>query len=221
MLRKLWMIPSRTISQEIIARVRPVPLDTYKLCKILEEHEYTRSQASCIVGILRDTIHQTLGDAYRGRLTRLQYERENYLYRVLFSTLKSELQVIERNEVSLIKMQHERIGREIERTHHKLLEDVALLKSNVTMEMNTHREAIRDRMTWTLRRKMYDVNNHLNIELSKIRIQMEAIRLVVAGYLAGIVLTGGILFVIYKYYRAKYPVSKKTPEPSKDYLDGS
>jgi hypothetical protein len=215
------MIPFRTISQEIIARVRPVHLDTYKLCKVLEEHEYTRPQASCIVGILRDAIHQTLEDAYKGRLTRLQHEKDNYLYRVLFSTLKSELQVIEKNEVSLIRMQHERIGREIERTHHKLLEDVALLKSNVTMEMNTHREAIRDLMTWTLQRKMYDVNNHLNIELSKIRIQMESIRLIVAGYLAAIVFAGGSLFVFYKYYRTKHPVSEQIFGPSGDHLDDS
>jgi hypothetical protein len=199
-----WHIPvKRCMSHEISKRV-PVHFDTYKMSNNLEQHDHQRAQASTLVEALHHMLQEALEKLSKERLTRAQHDKDSYFYKTLFLTLKSELQVIEKNEVGLIKIEHERIGREIEKTHQKLLEDVALLKSHITIEMNTHRETIRDLVTWTLQRRIHDVNSHFNIELSKIRIQMESIRLIVAGYLAAIVFAGGALFVSYKYYRNKH-----------------
>jgi hypothetical protein len=199
----------RSMSNESNIQTR-MYLDTYRMSKDLEEHGHQRAQASILVEALHQAAQKFLERFSQERLSHTQYDKGIYLYRTLFSTLKSELQVIEKNEVGLIKGEHQAIEREIERTHQKLQEDVALLKSNIIMEMNTHRETIRDMVTWTLQRSIHDVNNHLNIELSKIRIQMESIRLIVTGYLAAIIFAGGTLFVSYKYYRIRHVEEKST-----------
>jgi hypothetical protein len=205
MWKKIWNVSARRAMSDETPKWAPMHLDTYKMSKTLERHDHTRVKASTLVEALHQIVQEALQKLFKERLTRVQQDKDDYIYRALFSTLKSELKVIEKNEVALIQKEHDRIAREMERTHQKLLEDVALLKSNITMEMNAHRETIRDMVTWTLQRRIYDVNNNLNVELSRIRIQMESIRLIVAGYLAAIVFAGGALFVSYKYYRSKYP----------------
>jgi hypothetical protein len=87
---------------------------------------------------LADSVNQIRSHS----LSVTDVEQETYVYKNLLQELRNELQLLRQNETASLKGEAESIGREIESLNHKLVEKVAGLKADVSMDLNNHKAEV-------------------------------------------------------------------------------
>ncbi len=80
----------------------------------------SREQADVLTEALRDVIDESITNLAKGLVTREEGDQNNYTQKVDFTRLKSELQLLERNDFALMKSENERLMADVEKLKQRL-----------------------------------------------------------------------------------------------------
>jgi hypothetical protein len=101
--------------------------------------------------------------------------QESYLFKAALSELRTEIQVMRRNDMQMLQTEMSLIIREVDSLEQRLSEGVADMKNEIQMDMNNRKNETREDQKG-MDMKIQEINNKFTIRLGDIRTEIEAVR---------------------------------------------
>lgn len=170
--------------------------DTFKFVERLERAQFTREQSEAVMHSLDKVISENMIQLIKPMVTRSQQEKTIYTYKVDFAHLKSEVQLLEKNDFTLMKAENERLQAKVDNLRQKLREEITRSQAHVRLDLNLEKGRIRDTAT-EQDIKMKETDARIETEIASLRTQMEAIKFQILQYMMGTMTGAGALFLAY------------------------
>lgn len=103
--------------------------------------------------------------------------QQRYTQKVDFAQLKSELQVHEKNDLTLMKSENERLQSDVEKLKQRLREESTRVLAGVRLDLNLEKGRIRDESSQQ-ELKIKEVDTRIESEIAGLRTQIEQASLV-------------------------------------------
>lgn len=176
--------------------VSPYHFDTFKFVRRLEAEGFTLEQSEAVMSSLRQVIDESMVNLSNTMVTKAEQEKTVYTYKVDFASLKSEIQLLEKNDFTMMKAEHERLQGEIEKLRQKLREEITRTQANVRLDLNLEKGRIRDEAS-AQEIKIKETDTRIESEIAGLRTQMEAIKFQILQYMVGTITGAGALILAY------------------------
>ncbi|KAI7898858.1 uncharacterized protein BX663DRAFT_523071 [Cokeromyces recurvatus] len=164
--------------------------DTYELLTFLENHGFKRKQAEVIMKGIKFRIRECTASVKQQLLFASDLENDTYLFKAALSELRTEIQIMRRNDIQMLQNELSLITREVEGLEQKLNESLADLKNEIQMDMNNRKNETREEQK-SMDIKIQEINNKFTLQLGDIRTEIEAVRWeTIWKGLTGVVLAG-------------------------------
>jgi hypothetical protein len=170
--------------------------DTFKFVERLERENFTRQQSEAIMFSLRKVISSSMTDLTDPMVTKAEQERAIYMYKVDFAKLKSEIQLLEKNDFSIMKAENERLQSQVDKLRQKLKEEITRSQATVRLDLNLEKGRVRDEASGQ-EIKMKETDTRIESDIAGLRTQMEAIKFQILQYMVGTFTGAGALFLAY------------------------
>ncbi|KTW30123.1 hypothetical protein T552_00601 [Pneumocystis carinii B80] len=170
--------------------------DTLQLVKQLEKEGFTKQQSLAVVQALHAVMEENFHDLTKTMATKEEQERINCMQKMEFSQLRSELQTLEKNDITSTRREYDRIAADLEKLKSSFREEINHTLSNVRLDLNLEKGRIRDEYT-AHEIKIKETDTRIENEINNIKTQAEAIKLQTFQWLVGIVTGGGALVLAY------------------------
>ncbi|KAL0079740.1 hypothetical protein J3Q64DRAFT_1810725 [Phycomyces blakesleeanus] len=149
--------------------------DTYNLLQNLEQQGFSRAQAEVFMKGIKFKLRESAALVRQRLLLRSDLENESYLLKAALSELRTEVQIMRRNDTQMLQAEASMITREVEALGQRLNEDVALMKNEVTLDMNNRKNETREEQK-AIDMRIQEINNKFTIQLGDVRTDLEAVR---------------------------------------------
>ncbi|KAL9547262.1 hypothetical protein PS6_007232 [Mucor atramentarius] len=218
--------------------------DTFKFVERLEKANFTRQQSESIMKALRKVIGESMTELTKPMVTKAEQEKvlclfkgnvnsrlcheltqydiqhnhqAIYMYKVDFAHLKSEIQLLEKNDFSIMKAENERLQAQVEKLRQRLKEEIVRAQANVRLDLNLEKGRVRDEASGQ-EIKMKETDTRIESEIAGLRTQMEAIKFQILQYMVGTMTGAGALFLAYLriYFASTHFKMAKLPQSSKN-----
>ncbi|KAL2918599.1 Protein fmp32, mitochondrial [Polyrhizophydium stewartii] len=132
----------------------------------------------------------------RSSVTKAEFEKALYMSRVDFTQLRSEIQMLEKNEFALLRADIGRLSVELEKLRVRMAEDLRRVQSNVRLELSLDKGRIRDDQS-AKEIRLKEADSKIDTEVSNLRTQMETIQWELFKTLFPLFCAAGALFFSY------------------------
>ncbi|KAF9111945.1 hypothetical protein BGX27_004205 [Mortierella sp. AM989] len=169
-------LPTTSSLQSIIFKRSIVTnhhFNTNKIVSCLEKNGYQRGQAEGIMRTIKALIGQHTTRIRKNMLTKGDLENESYLFKAALTELRTELQILRKNDAAALTNSQEIISREIDSLNQKLREDIANVKNDIAIDMNSRKSDVREEQK-QLEIRIQSMSNHYMAQLGDMRTKMEA-----------------------------------------------
>ncbi|KAI8987585.1 mitochondrion protein [Mycotypha africana] len=170
--------------------------DTFKFVERLEQQNFTRQQSEAIMACLRKIMNESLTDMAKPLVTKSEQEKILYMYKVDFAKLKAEVQLLEKNDFSTMKLENERLQAQVEKLKQKLKDEISKSQASVRLDLNLEKGRLRDESS-AQEIRMKETVTRIESEIAGLRTQMEATKFQILQYLIATVTGTGALFLAY------------------------
>ncbi|KAI8069850.1 mitochondrion protein, partial [Gilbertella persicaria] len=170
--------------------------DTFKLAQKLEKEGFTRQQSEAIMDSLQKVISESMSDMTHRMVTKAEREKAIYAYKVDFAKLKTEIQLLERNDFTLMKTDNDRLENELEKLRQRLREETTRAKANARLDLNLEKGRVRDQASLH-EIKIKETDTRIESEIAGLRTQMQTIKFQIMQYMIGTMTGAGALFLAY------------------------
>ncbi|KAK0521835.1 Protein fmp32, mitochondrial [Tilletia horrida] len=176
--------------------VRPYHFDTHHFVRRLQESGMERAQAEALVDALADVIDESIRNLSEGMVAREEGEKWRYTQKVDFARLKSEIQLLERNDFVLMKTENERLMADVEKLKQRLREEITRTTAGVRLDLNLEKGRIRDESS-VHALKIKEVDTRIESEIAGLRTSIQSAKFNVLQYLVGVATGAGALLLAY------------------------
>lgn len=107
-----------------------------------------------------------------GMVPRSEQEKQSYAQSVDFTTLKSELQLLESQDFALMRTENERLLSEVEKLKQSLKEQIVRTQAGVRLDLNLEKGRIRDEASLH-ELKIKEVDTRIESEIAGLRTQIQ------------------------------------------------
>lgn len=163
--------------------------DTFGFVQRLEAEGFNNSQSEAIMRALAEVIEESMENLKKNVVTKAEQEKVRcnswwrcmlmcqslYVQKVDFTQLKSELQLLEKNDFTLMKAEHERLLAEVEKLRQKLREEVTRTQAGVRLDLNLEKGRMRDESS-VLELKIKETDTKIESEIAGLRTQIETMK---------------------------------------------
>lgn len=147
--------------------------DTQAFAQRLEASGISREQADVLTESLRDVVDESITNLAKGLVTREEGDQTNYTQKVDFTRLKSELQLLERNDFALMKSENERLMADVEKLKQRLREEITRTTAGVRLDLNLEKGRIRDESA-VHALKIKEVDTRIESEIAGLRTSIQS-----------------------------------------------
>ncbi|ORX50853.1 hypothetical protein DM01DRAFT_1337453 [Hesseltinella vesiculosa] len=155
--------------------IRKHHFDTYRLLRALENQGFSRQQAEVVMKGIKFKLRESTAQLRNELLLRSDLENESYLFKAELSELRTEIQIMRRNDTQMLQTEASIITREVDALGQRLREDVAVMKNDVTLDMNNRKNETQEEQK-AIDMKIQEINNKFTIQLGEVRTELEAVR---------------------------------------------
>ncbi|KAI9595674.1 DUF1640-domain-containing protein [Syncephalis fuscata] len=170
--------------------------DSYKFVQRLEAEGFTLQQSEAIMRSLQEVINESLENLVKSSVTKAEQEKTAYTYKVDFAKLKSEIQLLTKNDFAMMKSDNNRLSAEAEKLKERLRDEIARTQAGVRLDMNLEKGRIRDEASLQELR-IRETNTKIETEIESLRTQMETIKFQILQYMIGTITGAGALVLAY------------------------
>ncbi|KAK7471269.1 Protein fmp32, mitochondrial [Stygiomarasmius scandens] len=175
--------------------------DTHQFVQRLEREGLNRKQAEGIMTAMAEVIDESIRNMTSNMVTKAEQEKHHYTQQVDFAQIKSELQLMEKNDLAMIKAENDRLVNDIEKLKQRLREEVTRTQAGVRLDMNLEKGRLREE-TSGQEQKMKEVEYKIEQEIAGLRTAIQASKATTLQYLVGIVTGGAALLMAYMRFRS-------------------
>lgn len=170
--------------------------DTNRLMQKLEHEGFQPQQSRAIVQSVSSVLQESTQSVLSHIVTKSEQDRTLYMYKVDFAQLKSEMQMMEKTDFSMMKAENERLQGEVNKLKQKLREEITRTQANVRLDMSLEKGRARDEQSQH-EIKIRETDARIEQEISTLRTQMESIKFSILQYMVGTITGTGALILAY------------------------
>ncbi|RPD64343.1 DUF1640-domain-containing protein [Lentinus tigrinus ALCF2SS1-7] len=174
--------------------------DTHHFVQRLEREGLNRAQAEGIMSALAEVIDESIRNMTSNMVTKADQEKHHYTQQVDFAQLKSELQLMEKNELAMIKAENDRLVTDIEKLKQRLREEITRTQAGVRLDLNLEKGRMREE-TSKQELKIKEVDTRIEQEIAALRTSIQVSKATTLQYLVGFVTGCSALLMAYMRFR--------------------
>ncbi|KAG9003583.1 hypothetical protein FRB94_014549 [Tulasnella sp. JGI-2019a] len=125
---------------------------------------------------------------------------QHYTQQVDFAQLKSEVQLVEKNDISLMKAENDRLASDLEKLKGRLREEITRTQAGVRLDLNLEKGRIRDE-TGMQELKLREVETRIESEMAGLRTAIETSKQNTLQYLVTVATGSAALLMAYLRFR--------------------
>ncbi|KAG7097032.1 hypothetical protein E1B28_004425 [Marasmius oreades] len=150
------------------------PFHTHSFFVVLER-TFPTEVASTLMRATRALLVDRVGRIRRDGLITKDLDNQAYLFRAALSELRSEMTLTTKNDTAAISAATTALRRDLERLDQKMKEDVATLKHEIQMDLDSSKNETKDKFK---RRDIYveDLLNRSIVDISDLRTELESVK---------------------------------------------
>lgn len=193
----LFLQPHRGIRTTV--RRDDFHFDTHHFVQRLEREGLNRAQAEGIMSAMAEVIDESIRNMTSNMVTKADHEKvclselklhgrprqhftrlnlnrmtqQHYTQQVDFAQLKSELQLNEKNDLTMIKAENDRLLTDIEKLKQRLREEISRTQAGVRLDLNLEKGRIREEAT-KQELKMKEVDTRIEQEIAGLRAAIQS-----------------------------------------------
>jgi len=133
-------------------------------------------------------------------VTKAVHEKQHYTQQVDFAQLKSELQLNEKHDLTMIKAENDRLLNDIEKLKQRLREEISRTQAGVRLDLNLEKGRIREEAS-RQELKMKEVDTRIEQEIAGLRAAIQSSKATTLQYLVGFVTGCTALLMAYLRFR--------------------
>ncbi|KAG8955033.1 hypothetical protein FRC03_011306 [Tulasnella sp. 419] len=197
----------RTAYNRLLHTTRPprlnsgYPFDTHHFVTRLEREGLNRQQAEGIMSAIESVMDESIRNMAQGMVTKAEQEKQHYTQQVDFAQLKSEVQLVEKNDISLMKAENERLVADLEKLKGRLREEITRTQAGVRLDLNLEKGRMRDE-TSVQDMKLREVETRIESEIAALRTAIETAKQNTLQYLVTVATGSAALLMAYLRFRA-------------------
>ncbi len=164
--------------------------DTHHFVQRLEREGLNRAQAEGIMSAMAEVIDESIRNMTSNMVTKADHEKvcsihhihiadegnrhgfttkqQHYTQQVDFAQLKSELQLNEKHDLTMVKAENDRLLTDIERLKQRLREEISRTQAGVRLDLNLEKGRIREE-AGKQELKMKEVDTRIEQEIAGLR----------------------------------------------------
>lgn len=129
-------------------------------------------------------------------------QKHQYTQQVDFAQSKSELQLMAKNDLAMIKAENERLVTEVERLKQRLREEITRTQASVRLDLNLEKGRMREESS-KQELKIKEVDTRIEQEIANLKTNIQASKATTLQYLVG--------FGVYLFFLGIIGFSEKNP----------
>ncbi|EGO22221.1 hypothetical protein SERLADRAFT_440237 [Serpula lacrymans var. lacrymans S7.9] len=197
-LRHLRPSPARSFHTSPVAR--DFHFDTHHFVQRLEREGLNRAQAEGIMSAMAEVIDESIRNMTSNMVTKADQEKHQYTQQVDFAQIKSELQLMEKNDLAMIKAENDRLVTDIEKLKQRLREEITRTQAGVRLDLNLEKGRMREESSGQ-ELKIKEVDTRIEQEIAHLRTAIQASKATTLQYLVGFVTGCSALLMAYLRFR--------------------
>ncbi|KAJ1936610.1 hypothetical protein GGF37_005540, partial [Kickxella alabastrina] len=150
--------------------------DTYSLVHQLMECGFTRAQATTLTTLIKHKVYEGMEQVNSGMLTKSDLENDAYLFRAALQELRTETQMIRKNDQAILESQAAAINRDIDSLAQRTHDEIANLRSDIEIELNNHKHDTNHEMK-SLDMELHELSSKYQVIMGEMKTDIEAIKL--------------------------------------------
>ncbi|KAH8089212.1 DUF1640-domain-containing protein [Filobasidium floriforme] len=170
--------------------------DTHAFVERLAQQGLKREQAEGVMSALAEVVDESITGMSRTMVTKAEQEKLHYTQKVDFAQLKSELQLHEKNDLTLMKQENDQLRADLEKLKQRLREEITRTMAGVRLDLNLEKGRIRDEASQQ-ELKIKEVDTRIESEIAGLRTQIEQAKANSLQYLVGVATGAGALLLAY------------------------
>ncbi|KAF8625901.1 hypothetical protein AX15_005139 [Amanita polypyramis BW_CC] len=173
----LISIPKRSIAPSCNLAIRTFStsrsisdfhFDTHHFVQRLEREGLNRAQAEGIMSAMAEVIDESIRNMTSNMVTKAEQEKLQYTQQVDFAQIKSELQLMEKNDLAMLKAENDRLMADIEKLKQRLREEVTRTQAGVRLDLNLEKGRMREESS-RQELKIKEVDTRIEQEIAGLR----------------------------------------------------
>ncbi|KAH8832550.1 hypothetical protein DL96DRAFT_663559 [Flagelloscypha sp. PMI_526] len=181
--------------------LRDFHFDTHHFVQRLEREGLNRAQAEGIMTAMAEVIDESIRNMTRNMVTKADQEKHQYTQQVDFAHIKSELQLMEKNDLAMIKAENERLVSDIEKLKSRLREEINRTQASVRLDLNLEKGRMREESAGQ-QLKIKEVDTRIEQEIAALRTSIQASKATTLQFIVGTVTGMSALLMAYLRFRA-------------------
>ncbi|KAJ1856696.1 hypothetical protein GGH12_002883 [Coemansia sp. RSA 1822] len=172
--------------------------NTHSLVRQLTDVGFSNEQATLLMTLVKYKVYESMEQLKASMLTKSDLENDAYLFRAALQELRTETQMIRKNDQAILESRAAAINRDIESLAQRLTDEVANLRSDIEIEINNHKHDSIHEMK-SLDMELHRLASNYQIVLGEMKTDIETIKLesIRRGLLAAVVTTMALLAIIW------------------------
>ncbi|KAJ2691860.1 hypothetical protein H4R19_006270, partial [Coemansia spiralis] len=166
----------RTAGEDSDDHVPYCLFDTHSMVNRLVEDGYSRDQATSVMALTKIKVYEAMERLKGNMLTKSDLENDAYLFRAALQELRTETQMIRRNDQSILESQAAAISRDIESLAQRLTDEIDNLRSDIQIELNNHKHDSSHEMK-SLDMELHSLASKYQVVMGEMKTDIEAIKL--------------------------------------------
>ncbi|KAF5336062.1 hypothetical protein D9611_006253 [Ephemerocybe angulata] len=175
--------------------------DTHHFVQRLEREGLNRAQAEGIMSAMAEVIDESIRNMTANMVTKAEQEKHQYTQQVDFAQIKSELQLMEKNDLAMIKAENDRLSADIEKLKQRLREEIMRTQAGVRLDLNLEKGRMREESSGQ-ELKIKEVDTRIEQEIAGLRTSIQSSKAVTLQYLVGFVTGCSALLMAYLRFRS-------------------
>ncbi|KAF8845244.1 DUF1640-domain-containing protein [Paxillus ammoniavirescens] len=191
-------INARTFRTSVVCQ--DFHFDTHHFVQRLEREGLNRAQAEGIMSAMAEVIDESIRNMTSNMVTKADQEKRQYTQQVDFAQLKSELQLMEKNDLAMIKAENDRLQADMQKLKQRLREEITRTQAGVRLDLNLEKGRMREESSGQ-ELKIKEVDTRIEQEIAHLRTAIQASKATTLQYLVGFVTGCSALLMAYMRFR--------------------
>jgi len=149
---------------------------------------------------MAEVIDESIRNMTSNMVTKAAQEKHHYTQQVDFAQLKSELQLMEKNDLAMMKAENDRLVTDIEKLKLRLREEITRTQAGVRLDLNLEKGRMREE-TSSQELKIRETDTRIEREIAELRTAIQASKATTLQYLVGFVTGCSALLMAYLRFR--------------------
>lgn len=174
--------------------------DTHHFVQRLEREGLTRPQAEGIMSAMAEVIDESVRNMTSNMVTKAEQEKHQYTQQVDIAHIKSELQLMEKNDLAMLKAENDRLQADMEKLKQRLREEITRTQAGVRLDLNLEKGRMREESSGQ-ELKIKEVDTRIEQEIANLRTAIQVSKATTLQYLVGFVTGCSALLMAYLRFR--------------------